>query len=236
LRRLDSHARSAGAIHGAIKGKSATDVATAARGGKAAVPRQHHFADAVRPRAGPAGNPAETLPDELAPLGPQSLRFFNDYGPNFVSNARLKIIHLFEGPLWLTLTAYQAFGAFHAARFFQDPTAAVAGLPRHRRRLSARPILYARARPEMARQVRQPGCESECDWRVKRAAQSRPRAPRLKLDFAPILPDWHKRQVRFIVRPHNSRSSDRESSRLSAPASRPRITRRFYPLVFDEPL
>ena len=147
-------------------------------------------------------------------MGLQSLPFFNDSCPNFVSNDRLKIIHLFEGPLWLTLTAYQAFGAFHAARFFQDPTAAVAGLPRQRRRLSARPILYARARPEMARQVRQPGCESECDWRVKRAAQSRPRAPRLKLDFAPILPDWHKRQVR------HSRSSDRESSRLSALASR----------------
>ena len=175
-------------------------------------------------RCGPApGRPAtprKPYPMNWPRLAPKAYDFLMILAQTLSSNARLKIIHLFEGPLWLTLTAYQAFGAFHAARFFQDPTAAVAGLPRHRRRLSARPILYARARPEMARQVRQPGCESECDWRVKRAVQSRPRAPRLKLDFAPILPDWHKRQVRFIVRPHNSRSSDRESSRLSAPASR----------------
>ena len=166
-------------------------------------------------------------------MGLQSLPFFNDSCPNFVSNERLKMIHVFEERRpWLRRSALEAFGASHAARFFQDLAPAVAGLPRRRRRLSAGPLLYARAGPEMARQIRQPGCESECNRRGKRAIQSRPRAPSLKFGPASHHCGLAQRQ---------SGSQVRLKPRLKPLIVGSGVFRRrgvapFLPLVFDEPL
>jgi hypothetical protein len=82
----------AGTIHGAIKGKSTTDVARAARGGKALT-----LPHACRSTPPGPGNHSETLSENLPRQALESLPIFNDSCPNFVSNVRLKIIHVFEG-------------------------------------------------------------------------------------------------------------------------------------------
>ena len=47
------------------------------------------------------GNPLETPTDGRPRLPSERLRFINDSCPNIVSNGRLKLIHAFEGGVWL---------------------------------------------------------------------------------------------------------------------------------------
>src|SRR5260370_33380369 len=71
------------------------------------------------------------------------------------------------------------YGAFHAARFLQNPAPGVAYLPRRRRPVSTRSALHARSWPEMACQIRALGSQNGLARFVWRARQPRRPTPRL---------------------------------------------------------
>jgi hypothetical protein len=71
-------------------------------------------ATAKRPKPDSGDNRLETLPEELPVRVGEILPIFNDSCPNFVSNVRLKLIHVFEGSLY-AFTASKSPGVFDAA-------------------------------------------------------------------------------------------------------------------------